>query len=124
MLKKVSAVTFVLILVTGLIMGCGNGEENGEENGNDDFGGNDEVQILQFVATIIEIDENSILVEPVEGEEMLQTGNRVMVSTRDISEDKVSEMEVGDEVRVFYTGDVMESDPVQLQEIDMIELMD
>ncbi len=120
MFKKISTATFVLIFVTGLIIGCG----NGEENGNGDVGGNDEVQILQFVATILEIDENSILVEPVEGEEMLQTGDRVLVSTRDLSSDEISEMEVGDEVRVFYTGDVMESDPVQLQEIDMIEFMD
>jgi len=109
---KKSMKLLLMLVITGLLLiGCAN--DNGEDNGNRDANGNYEVQILQFVATVLEIDENSILVEPVEGEDILKSGDQVSVITGALEPEDVPAMEEGDTVRVFYTGGVMESYPLQ-----------
>ncbi|WP_371723356.1 hypothetical protein [Isachenkonia alkalipeptolytica] len=111
---------FLLLIFTGLLLiGCADNNRGDPENG--DMNGNDEVQILQFVATLLEIDENTILVEPAEGEDLLQSGDRVSINTDTLDPGDVPEMEGGDTLRIFYTGDVMESYPLQLEEVHIIE---
>ena len=120
MLKN-SIKVFIILIVSGLLfMGCANDNGNGDDPGNV----NDEVQILQFVATVLEIDENTLLVEPVAEEEILQSGDRVSINTGNMEPEDVPEMEEGDRVRIFYTGDVMESYPLQLEEVQFIVLVE
>ena len=57
-----------------------------------------------FQATVLEVKENSILVEPFEGEQELTSVDRISVSTDVISIQEVPEMEEGTEVRVVYNG--------------------
>ncbi len=122
MIKKSMKLLLMLVIAGLLLIGCAN--DNGEDNGNRDANGNYEVQILQFVATVLEIDENSILVEPVEGEDILKSGDQVSVITGALDPEDVPAMEEGDTVRVFYTGGVMESYPLQLGEVQFIEMME
>ena len=62
-----------------------------------------------FRANVLEVYDNSILVEPIENGEVL--GDRVIVSSQG------KKFEVGDTVRVIFTGMVMESYPAQINEI-------
>lgn len=64
-----------------------------------------------FQATVLEVKENSILVEPFEGEQELTSVDRISVSTDVISIQEVPEMEEGTEVRVVYNGEIAESYP-------------
>lgn len=111
----------ILILVGVLFAGCTNDNDNGNDGG---LNGNDEEQVMQFVATVLEIDDTSILVEPVEGEDILRSADRVSVGTGNLDPEDVPEMEVGDTVRIFYAGGVMESYPAQLEDVQIIEMVD
>ena len=126
MIKKLIRIALVLMLAGLLIVGCSNDDSNGNGtvDGNGDASGNDEEQIMEFEATVLEIDENSILVEPLEGEDILRSADRVSVGTGDLDPEDVPEMEVGDTVRISYAGGVMESYPAQLGDVQKIELVE
>ena len=70
-----------------------------------------------FQATVLEVKENSILVEPFEGEQELTSVDRISVSTDVISIQEVPEMEEGTEVRVVYNGEIAESYPAQIHHV-------
>ena len=70
----------------------------------------DEVECT-FIATVLEINESSVLVEPVEGEEELRSSDEITFSTADL--DNI-EVEVGSVVQVTYTGSIMESYPARI----------
>lgn len=120
MIKRMIKLTLMLMLAGVLFIGC----SNDDNNGNGTVDGSDEEQIMQFEATILEIDENSILVEPVEGEDILRSADRVSVSTGVLDPEDVPEMEIGDRVRISYAGGVMESYPAQLGDLQLIELVE
>ncbi|SFC29622.1 hypothetical protein SAMN04488102_104262 [Alkalibacterium subtropicum] len=67
-----------------------------------------------FEGTVIRVDDQSIVVEPFEGEEIRRSGTEVSVS---LEEDM--DLDVGDQVRITHEGNVMESFPLQ---IDLIEI--
>lgn len=64
-----------------------------------------------FDGVVMEIHENSVLVAPCEGEDILRSADRISFSAADLSD---IEAEVGDTVSVTYSGDVMESYPAQV----------
>lgn len=64
-----------------------------------------------FVGKILEIRENSVLVEPLEGEDIRRSADQI---TFGISELEALSVKVGDTVEVTYTGGVMESYPAQI----------
>ncbi len=118
-MKRRIKILFLLIFSGLLLLGCAN--DNGEDPVNGGINGNEEVQILQFKATVLEIDGNTLLVEPMEGEDILRSGDRVSVNTGSLDPEDVPEIEEGDTLRIFYTGGVMESYPLQLGEVEIIE---
>ena len=67
--------------------------------------------VHKFVATVIEISGNSVLVEPVIGEEELQSSNRISVNTANLGDIGA---EVGSDVEIYYTGGIMETYPAQI----------
>ena len=67
--------------------------------------------IHKFVATVIEISENSVLVEPVVGEEELQSSDRISLNATSLGDIGA---EVGSDVEIYYTGGIMETYPAQI----------
>lgn len=65
----------------------------------------------KFVATVIEVHENSVLLEPVEGEPELRSSDRISMSTSQLANIGA---QVGSTVEVTYTGEIMESYPAQI----------
>ena len=109
---KLFAALSLLLMATLILAGCGN---------QDPDNGNDEVQQMQFEAVILEIDEDSILVEPAEGEDIRSSADRVMLSRSALEAEETEDLEEGDEVRVFFSGGVMESYPAQVGDLERIE---
>lgn len=69
----------------------------------------------KFIATVLELDATSALVEPVEGQEELRSSNRFVIGL-----DRLDDIgaEVGSVVEIFYTGEIMESSPAQVNAVN------
>lgn len=74
-------------------------EQNRQEDTND------------FYGTVIESNANSIIVEPREGEEIKKSADKISIS---LGEDNDAIYEVGTNVKVTYSGHVMETYPAQV----------
>lgn len=67
------------------------------------------IETVTFSGTIIELNENSAIVEPFEGETIRSSADKISVNL-----EGYGEFAVGDEVVVEYDGTVMESYPAQV----------
>lgn len=65
-------------------------------------------------ATILDVTENEIIVEPCENEWELKSADKITVGITDISEDIKSELKEGVTVLIGYNGILMESYPAQI----------
>ena len=78
-----------------------------------------------FNAVVIEVAEDNILVECMEsflGE--ITVGDKVEVSTNNISSEKVPELKNGDKVRVLYIGEITGTETLVLEKTVSIFLLD
>ena len=66
-----------------------------------------------FIATVIKVNGNSMVVEPKEGEEIRKAAGKIICSTNGV------EVKVGDTVKITYTGEVAQSYPAQINVIDV-----
>ena len=94
-LKGVILAFVAVVLVTGLITGCGKDKE------------------VTFKGVIIEWSETTAVVTPDEGEQILNSGDKVVV---DMTKGD-GKFTLGDRVLVTYDGTVMESYPLQIRTI-------
>lgn len=74
-----------------------------------------------FEATVLEINDNYYLVEPVEGSQELNSSNRIEVPIP--NPDSTLSPEVGDIIKITYNGDIMETHPAQLGEVYNIRII-
>ncbi len=66
-----------------------------------------------FIATVLEVNGNSILVEPVAGEGELQSSDQISFSAKDMD----IGAKVGDVVKITYIGGIMESYPARVNAV-------
>ena len=74
----------------------------------------------KFTAVVIEIDESSILVEPLEGEHLRDSYGQIVVVTRDL---ELPELAVGVEICITFDGWIAESDPPVITGTEAVELL-
>ena len=67
-----------------------------------------------FVATVLEIRDTSVLVEPVEGEDELRSVDQISFDIKELAD---IDVEVGSVVQVTYTGFIMETSPAQINAV-------
>lgn len=67
-----------------------------------------------FDATVLQVSEGSILVEPFKNEPINNSANKLSVSTKLSSTMSVPYLRVGDEIRVCYDGMIQETFPAQI----------
>lgn len=72
----------------------------------------------EFEARVIQVNENSLLIEPSEGEEEFRSSDQISVSADDAGKLDLKE---GDVIRVTYNGEIMETYPARLGEVYSIE---
>ena len=78
-----------------------------------------------FNANVLEIKNHTILAECIECESgAISVGNQVSISMDTISSEEIPLLVAGDTIRVVYIGEVMESDPIKLQEVISIFWID
>ena len=70
--------------------------------------------VHKFVATILELDSTSALVQPVDGEDELRSVDKIHLSIADLGDIGA---QVGSDVEIYYTGGIMESYPAQIHAV-------
>lgn len=70
--------------------------------------------VHKFVATVLELDSTSALVQPVEGEDELRSSDRIRISVTKLGD--IGAL-VGSDVEIYYTGGIMESYPAQINAV-------
>ena len=93
--------TFTLLLALLLLLAAGCGKQGAVE----------EKTEYRFIAEIIELGENSVIVEPLEGETERQSSDRISFGTAELEEIGA---EVGTIVEIIYDGAIAESYPAQI----------
>ena len=102
---------FIMMFV---LVGCSSQEEEG----------------VSFIATVLENNQSSLLVEPVEGSVELSSSDRFVAHVgdaiiTDLQGNKVdiTAVVVGRQVMIFYSGEIAESYPAQIWSF-RVQLMD
>lgn len=72
-----------------------------------------------FEAVVLEVSDNSILVEPVTGSPELNSSDQFNIPGED-----GMELHVGDKVEIEYNGGILETYPAQLGEVYKITLLE
>lgn len=109
--KLVGRILGILLIVVGIWVGCSG--QNGISKINP-----------VFQATVLEVHEKSVLVEPLEGEEIRKSADKISVSLDFVSTKEVLKLEEGIRVSIVYNGDIMESYPAQIKTVFAIYLVD
>ena len=76
---------------------------------------------VQFTAVVIEINESSVLVEPLEGEQLRDSYGQIVVVAREL---ELPELAVGDEIRITFDGWIAESEPAVITGAEAVELLE
>lgn len=106
-MKKISILGILLIVSTLILAGCSRGKKD-----------------AYFNATVLEVRENSVLVEPFEGSSERESADQIVVSCDVSSDHEVPEMKQGTMIRVVYDGMIAESYPAQINGVSAIYLVD
>lgn len=81
----------------------------------DDLWADEEQEVVhKFVATVLELNGSFALVQPVPGEDELQSSDRISVNTATLGDISV---QVGSDVEIYYTGGIMETYPAQINAV-------
>lgn len=82
----------------------------------------DGAAVHSFTATVLEVRDGYLLLEPAEGESIRSSADRIEASTGGVGD--LPELEAGDRVVVTYTGGVQETYPAQVTEVTGIQLLE
>jgi len=103
-----------IFIVMFVIVGCSSKEEEG----------------VSFVATVLENNQSSLLVEPAEGSVELSSADRIVAHVDDAiiidpqgNEVDITAVKAGRQVVIYYDGSIAESYPAQIWSFQ-IQLMD
>lgn len=77
----------------------------------------------KFRGTVQEVSDKSVLVAVNPGEEILRSSDLISVSLDTKLKDSMTHFNVGDEVIIYYDGNIAESYPAQVYTVYAIELM-
>lgn len=81
----------------------------------------EELPNVSFQASILEIQENYYLVEPMEGSAELKSADQITVPMKSL--DPSLEPEVGDIIEITYNGEIADSYPAQITEVSHIKVI-
>jgi len=95
---KIITVLCTFILTLSVLAGC----STANHTGGDEF---------SFQAKILQLNGNAVTVEPLEGEDILRSSDRITFNRSGLDDIGVS---VGDTINILYVGGVRESYPAQI----------
>ena len=77
--------------------------------------------VHSFEATVLEVHDTYLLVEPVEGAWERSSADKIEVSLQDKTSWPIPQ--VGDTVNVFYNGELMETYPARVGKVYRVEIV-
>ncbi len=80
------------------------------------------VEMSIFRAKVLEVHENTVLVEPLEGEDELRCSDQIYISFGHL--EQIPEIKVDDIIQIQYNGMIMESYPAQIDGTYSIEIIE
>lgn len=107
MKKNISIILSIMCILS--LVGCGKKEPVGDPPS------------VSFQATILEINNQTYLVEPVEGSQELKSADQITVPMKNL--DPSLEPEIGDIIEIKYNGEIAESYPAQITEVYGIKVV-
>ena len=107
-MKKCITIILSILCVLSLV-GCSEKESVGD------------ISSVSFQATVLEVNDNYYLIEPVEGSEELKSADQITVPMKNI--DPSLEPEVGDVIEIEYSGEIAESYPAQITDVYSIKVV-
>ena len=93
--------------------------DNGGDANSSAEDGSGQIGSVRFRAAVLEVNDDSILVEPLEGEELRNSYDRIIIDTRHL---ELPALAVGDQVRIAYDGWIVESDLPVITGVRAVEL--
>lgn len=108
MKKKILVLFFIMIILSGCSKKINMNNVSNEPN---------------FMGTVKEINEYSILVTVNENEDEFQSSDLISVSLDAKLKDSTGSFNIEDEVRVYYDGNIAESYPAQINNVYLIDLI-
>lgn len=108
-MKKYSSILLSILFILSF-MGCGKKEPVGDPPS------------VSFQATILEINDQTYLVEPVEGSNELKSSDQIVVPMKNMNPSP--EPEIGDVIEITYDGSIAESDPARITEVYGIKVVE
>lgn len=103
-MKHFTKLTVVLLCLFSLLAGC-----------------KKPIETATFSGVVLRVNERSIIVQPFEGEEIL---DQVSVSTNIDDETELPELQVGDNVCVTWSGGILETAPANLETVHAIDIIE
>jgi hypothetical protein len=138
-MKKLMHIIFLMLVISTVTTGCGTinkSDQNNSNNPNNSDNQNnsnssdldqDDLEVV-FEAIVIEVNE-SLLVEPVEGSNELNSSDRIVVGLKDVkitdqtgTEIALDELAIGNILEITYDGMIAESYPAQIRASKIIFL--
>ena len=111
-MKKILFITMMSIFI--LLAGCGKDEEKVETGVTAE---------VYFEAVVLEVNENSILVEPKEESNEKKSSDKIVVGRKSIEDEEflkiMEQIGVGDTVSIGYDGMIAESYPAQITALEI-----
>jgi len=105
-MKRFTGLALCLILAFGLVACASGNEKSGKDT--------------TFEAQIVDIDGDTLIVEPAEGSKELQSANAISLSKDGYTGEE--ELEIGMKVEITYNGEILETYPAQLGEVTKISV--
>ncbi len=123
-MKKFAVIIYILAVI---LVGCSNdlpGHKTVDDFSDVTVIDSEFNAVPSFTATVIEVYDSNILVEPDEGTNERRSSDRIYVSTDIEDSDRVCEVKAGDRISVYYRGGIMETYPARLGNVVAIYLVD
>ena len=105
-MKKLITLLLTLTLIFGVFVSCEKPNETDTASSSEDTSAEH-----VFRAIVIEINESSVLIEPLEGEGERNSADRIRIDVSDLDDIDAA---VGSIVEVTYDGYIMETYPAQI----------
>ena len=84
---------------------------------------NDLIDKPNFIGTVIEVQDNSLLVLVDENEDEFKSSDKIMVSLNTQIKDDITQFKVGDRIKIIYDGRLAESYPAQINTVYTLLLL-
>lgn len=109
-MKKINKLIAILLIAVCVLSGCAGSNTGGQE------------ETVTMRATVTSFEKAGFLVTPEDGSEELKSSDSFYISSQYLPED--TELKVGDQVEITYSGYIKETYPASLEKITEVKILE